>query len=252
VSETTIPPLESSQEMRPASDLALQPLLRAAEEDSTLVRPMAFVSERPARDIVDVARVKGAQLIVMGWHKPVITGKILGGVVSDVMAHAECDVAVYVQRRMDAWRRVLVPYRDAEHDEAALEAALQIAKEGDVELTVLRVLEPGRDISPGMETLADMLPRERLRAAPAQGFRVRVVRTEDPVECVVQEVRTSGHDLVVIGVAKTWGLTPSFFGVRHERLVSETAASLLIVRRHRPHDDARARDRAVVPAGTVG
>jgi Kef-type K+ transport system membrane component KefB len=252
VSESTIPPLESTQEMRPSSDVALQPLLRAAEEESTLVRAMAFVSERPARDIVDVARVKGAQLIVMGWHKPVISNKILGGVVSDVMSHAECDVAVYVQRRMDPWRRVLVPYRDRATDEGALEAALRISKEDNIELTVLRVLAPDADLSPDTETLADILPRERLQAAPAQGLRVRVVRTTSPVDCVLGEVRTGGHDLVVIGVAKAWGLTPSLFGVRHERIVSETAASLLIVRRHRPHDDQRARDRAVVPAGTVG
>jgi nucleotide-binding universal stress UspA family protein len=238
VPESTLPPLESSQEMRPASDVALQPLLRAAEEDSTLVRPMAFVSERPARDIVDVAHAKGAQLIVMGWHKPVISHTILGGVVSDVLSHATCDVAVYVQRRMDAWRRVLVPYRDASSDGAALEAALRIAKEAGAELTVLRVLDAPSDISLRTEALADMLPLERLQAAPAQGLRVRVVRTTSPVDCVVEEVCTGGHDLVVIGVAKTWGLTPSFFGVRHERIVAETSASLLIVRRHRTHDDA--------------
>lgn len=251
ISESTIPALESSQEMRPASDVALQPLMRAAEEESTLVRPMSFVSERPARDICDVARVKGAQLIVMGWHKPVISNKILGGVVSEVMSHAECDVAVYVHRRMEAWRRVLVPYRDAEHDAGALDAALSIVKEGGVELTVLRVIDTNAEVKPGMESLSDMMPRERLRAAPAQGLRVRVVRTSDPVDCVVEEVRAGGHDLVVIGAAKTWGLTPSFFGVRHERIVAETEASLLIVHRHRPQDDARARDRAVVPAGSV-
>jgi hypothetical protein len=56
---------------------------------------------------------------------------------------------------------------------------------------------------------------------------------------------------MLIGVAKTWGLTPSFLGVRHERIVAETAASLLIVHSHRTRDDAPARKR-VVPAGTSG
>jgi hypothetical protein len=33
-------------------------------------------------------------------------------------------------------------------------------------------------------------------------------------------------------VARAWGLTPSFIGVRHERLAHETSANLLIVRKH--------------------
>ena len=36
---------------------------------------------------------------------------------------------------------------------------------------------------------------------------------------------------VVIGVSRTWGTDPQFFGVRHERIARETQASLLLVRR---------------------
>ena len=68
---------------------------------------------------------------------------------------------------------------------------------------------------------------------------VRVVGSNAPVDAVVEEVRRGEHDLVVIGVAKAWGLTPAFFGVRHERIVEETQASLLIVREHRPGEAVR-------------
>lgn len=228
----------------PAREQALQPLLRAAEQVGTPIRPLTFVSERPAHDIVDVARVKGAQLVVMGWHKPVVSNKILGGAVHDVMSHAPATVAVYVQRETAPWRRVLVPYREAEMDAGALDAALRIASASDVELTVLRVVAEGAERpdelgGAGGSRARDVLPAAWREHAVAARVVVRVVGSNAPVDAVVEEVRRGGHDLVVIGVAKAWGLTPAFFGVRHERIVEETTASLLIVREHRPGEAPR-------------
>jgi Kef-type K+ transport system membrane component KefB/nucleotide-binding universal stress UspA family protein len=225
----------------PAREQALQPLLRAAEQRGTTLRPLTFVSQRPAGDIVDVTRVKGARLVVMGWHKPVMGNKILGGVVHDVMSHAPATVAVYVERSTTPWRRVLVPYRDDDKDAAALDAALRIASTSDVELTVLRVVAEGGERPDELSGSAgrrarDVLPAGWREHAVAGRVVVRVVGSNAPVDAVVDEVRRGKHDLVVIGVAKAWGLTPSFFGVRHERIVEETTASLLIVREHRPDE----------------
>lgn len=223
----------------PAREQALQPLLRAAEQDGTTLRPLTFVSERPAHDIVDVTRVKGARLVVMGWHKPVVGNKILGGVVYDVMSHAPATVAVYVERSETRWRRVLVPYRDDDKDAAALDAALRLASASDVELTVLRVVPEGAERPEELSGSAGQRASEVLppawREHPVAGrVVVSVVGSNAPVDAVVEAVRRGEHDLVVIGVAKAWGLTPAFFGVRHERIVEETTASLLIVREHRP------------------
>jgi nucleotide-binding universal stress UspA family protein len=78
-----------------------------------------------------------------------------------------------------------------------------------------------------------------------------MVRTKNPVDAVVEQARGGRHDLVVIGVAKAWGLTPAFFGVRHERLVRETAASLLIVRKRRLHEDRQAHVRVAAAAAVA-
>jgi hypothetical protein len=39
----------------------------------------------------------------------------------------------------------------------------------------------------------------------------------------------------VVGVAKAWGLSPEFVGNRHERIVSETRCSLLVIRKQTQH-----------------
>jgi Kef-type K+ transport system membrane component KefB/nucleotide-binding universal stress UspA family protein len=217
----------------PMQEQALQPMLRAAEQDKLQIRAVAFVSQQPSRDIVDMAKIKGANLIVMGWHKPVVTQRILGGIVSEVLAEATSDVVVHVERHFEPWKRILVPYRGGIHDTGALEAAGFIAANNpNVEVVVFHLCEAEerRDSAP----LVLPLP---LRA-PSVVDRVQVIRVDDPdpIAGVVNEARQGGYELVVLGVAKTWGLTPDFVGSRHERIVSETRCSLLVIRKQTPED----------------
>lgn len=213
----------------PARERALQPLLESATTRELDVRPLVFASHNPGRDIADLAYVKGADLVLMGWHKPLVSSRILGGPVYDVMTRAPADVAVYVERSFEPWRRILVPYRGTAHDDAALGAALRIASASEIAVTVLHVVTEGDE--PGAR-LNDLLARV---SGPGNGkahVEVKVVRGEDPVSVVVDEARGGAYDLVVIGVAREWDLTPSFVGVRHERLAHETNCNLLIVRKH--------------------
>lgn len=219
----------------PAQEQALQPMLRAAEQDELQVRAVAFVSQQPSRDIVDMAKIKAANLIVMGWHKPVVTQRILGGIVSEVLADATSDVAVYVERHFEPWRRILVPYRGGIHDTGALEAAGFIAaNDPNVEVVVFHLSEPD---APERRDAAPLVLPLPLRA-PSVIDRVKVMRGDapDPIGGVVNEARQGGYELVVLGVAKTWGLTPDFVGSRHERIVSETQCSLLVIRKQTPDD----------------
>jgi len=207
----------------PTGDRELAPILAAGAEQQIEVRPLSFVSRNLGDDIVSVAHGKLADLVLMGWHKPVISGNILGGTVAVVMRDAPCDVVVYVQRQLGAWRRVLVPYRGGVHDLAAIALAQQVARAPAAEITVLHVVPPGD--TGGRGELGD--PRELISG----NVRLQVAESDDPLGATVQEARR-GYDLVIIGVAEAWGLEPGSFGHRYERLASECPASLLIVRKH--------------------
>lgn len=212
-----------------AEEAALQPLLRAAEHDQINVRPMTFVSQKPSDDIVDVARAKAAALVVLGWHKPVFTQQILGGVVSEVMAEATVDVAVHVERHFEPWKRLLVPFRGGHHDAAALEAAGRIATNLGCSVTVLHVVDDEPMSAAGQHlSLPACLRDEAIRSL----VQVSVARTTDPIGTVIEEARAAGYDLIVLGADKTWGLSPSLLGARHERLLAGTTASLLVMRKY--------------------
>lgn len=206
--------------LRPEDEHCLRPLLQEADRTGLPVRPMVFSSQAPARDIVDLAHLKGAHWVVIGWHKPVMSQRVLGGSVYDVLRHAKCHVAVYVERDTRAWKTILVAHRAGDADHGALDVAVDIVRaDPDARLRVLDVVDPG-----GAGLDAPFL------SEPALEGRVEVIRaeTKDPLDAVVKQARDC--DLVVVGVSRTWGLTPQFFGLRHERIARETKASLLLVR----------------------
>lgn len=213
---------------RPAERAALAPLLAAAEARGVVVRPLSFVTRSFADDITEVARVKGAGLVLLGWHKPVLSQSILGGAVYEVMRRSRGDVAVYVGRRPAPWRRILVPYTGGVHDRAALELAGRIAtRSADVTVTVLHVVKPDRMESEprqGVATIVEPMGPERVT--------LKIVESTEPLGVALEEVRR-GYDLVVIGASEAWDLEPRLFGIHHERL-AEQAVSMLIVRRAAP------------------
>jgi Kef-type K+ transport system membrane component KefB/nucleotide-binding universal stress UspA family protein len=199
-----------------ASDgAALAPTLAHAQARGLAARPLQFLSRSPADDIRDVARAKGAGLIVMGWHKPVWSRTVLGGTVHAVMREAEADVAVLIDRGL-AWppRRVLVPFAGTAQDRAALRLAARITRRHEAGLTVLGVVRPGA-VRPRVE-LDALLPE------------VHFVESSRPIDAVIEEA--AAHDLTVLGVGEGWQLAPHVFGLRSERLAAECPSSLLVVR----------------------
>jgi Kef-type K+ transport system membrane component KefB/nucleotide-binding universal stress UspA family protein len=220
----------------PAQNEVLRPLLAEAEAEGVEVRPLSFTSRNVDRDILDVAHVKRADLVLMGWHKPVLGRSILSGTVAAVLRHARVDVAVLVERGAAPWRRILVPYRNPTEDLGALELARRIATNREAEVTILHVVAPDR-ASDGEGRLSS---RWEEHAFP-DGVRLKLVESDKPLEAAVREAR-EGYDLIVVGVSRAWGTTPTPFGRRHEALVRASAASLLVVRRYDARAAARSQD----------
>ncbi|HYY06477.1 MAG TPA: cation:proton antiporter [Candidatus Limnocylindria bacterium] len=198
-----------------SNSTALAPTLAHASARGLDVRPLQFLSRSPADDIRDVARAKGAGLVVMGWHKPVWSRTVLGGTVHAVMSEADADVAVLIDRGL-AWppRRVLVPCAGTAQDRGALRLAARVARRDGAALTVLGVVPPG-EAAPAVE-----LPE----GVPA----MRVIASRSPIDTVIREA--AAHDLTVLGVGEGWQLEPHLFGLRSERLAAECPSSLLVVR----------------------
>lgn len=79
----------------------------AATKARVPVRLISLPSAEPAADIVRVAEVERAPLIVLGAHRsPLVDGETLGGITGAVLDTASCDVVVLVARGAGPFVRV--------------------------------------------------------------------------------------------------------------------------------------------------
>jgi nucleotide-binding universal stress UspA family protein len=219
--------LEDSAAPTTQADDALAPLLEEARARHVPAETMSFVSRDVPSDIAAVASAMRVDLVLIGFHKPVFGKTILGGTVHRVMSQTESDVAVFVDRGIGEFRRILVPYLGGSHDRLAMELAQRMARNTKAEVTVLHVVPPERAGRLDAKNQFDRVFTEPQTGAPAT---FKIVEDRSPAGAVLRAARD--FDLVVIGVSEEWGLESHLFGWRPERIARESNASLLIVRRH--------------------
>ncbi|MBZ4419787.1 cation:proton antiporter [Myxococcus sp. RHSTA-1-4] len=224
--------LRTEAERSPPEESALAPLLGRAEKLGLPVRALSFVSAEPAADIVRTAQARRADLVLLGWHKPLFSQTMLGGTVHEVMEAASATVAVLVDRGLVDVKRVLVPFIGSRHDRAALGLARRLMRQSGAEVTVLHVTSDQGSHGARAQV-------EELFPAEEGGVRLKVVRHDAPDEAALEEAR-HGYDLVVVGVGAEWGLEDRLFGLHRERLIQDAPASLLVVRHPAPAAAAEA------------
>ncbi|MCC7350518.1 MAG: cation:proton antiporter [Phycisphaerales bacterium] len=206
----------------------LEPLLDEARARQIPVEPVSFISRDVAEDIAAVAGEKGSNLVLMGFHKPVIGRTILGGTVHRVLTNAQTDVAIFVDRGMREIHTILVPYMGSFHDRFALDLSARIGRNAKATITVLHIVPPNH---PQRQHEAQKA-MDRVINDPTQpvALTFEMVESNVPVEVVLK--RAKSFDLVVIGVAEQWGLESHLFGWKSEKIARDCPTSLLIVRKH--------------------
>lgn len=200
----------------PSHDEVLRPLLARARERGLSVRPLSFLSHDIARDILAVAYARRVDLVLLGWHKPILGRDILSGTVGDVLRRGPANVAVLVEREARPWRRVLALYADPATDGTILEMANRVSANG-ADVTVLRVVS------------RENAPPDEPEAGSLSSLRWMNTGSATPLEATVAEAR-HGYDLVIASTSRVWGAESSPFGQHPEALARALPTSLLVVR----------------------
>lgn len=209
-------------EAQPSDASALTPLMERAGTLSLPIKPLSFVSGEPGADICRTAAAKHANLVLLGWHKPLLSRTLLGGTVHEVMQEARMDVAVLVDRGLSSVRRVLVPFVGSSHDRAALGLARRLLRHADADVTVLHVTSPERKGRAGAQ-VEELFPEAGRRVT------FKVVEHAEPEEAALAEA-ARGYDLIIVGVGQEWGLGEQLWGLQRERIIQDSPVSLLVVR----------------------
>jgi Kef-type K+ transport system membrane component KefB/nucleotide-binding universal stress UspA family protein len=228
-------------------DEVLDVAVATAKAEKLPVNQLSFVSRNIGRDIAEAAERYLASWIVMGWHKPIFTNNVLGGVVGQVLQRAPANVAIFYDKGFGQVTRVLVPYLDTPQDRQAIEAALRIGHAEGITITVLHVVKTGGD------TPSSQPPGEfpsNLRLPP--GVQKRVIEAADPKRAVAEE--SAHHDLMVLGLSDEWDSAAGPLSRRHASVAEMARCSLLIVHGnpHAPVVEAEGRVEIIAPGATNG
>lgn len=210
----------------------LESLLERARSLELEVFPVSYVATEPGEEICRVAEANKSDLIVMGCHKLLFNQTHLGGIVFSVMAHAQTDVAVLIDKGLSEIRKVLVPFQGSPHDHAALKVARRLKNSSGAQVTILHVIHPDRAKGDPRLGAEDEVEQVFSHDAAAQdGVVLKVVPHLHPVEVALEEA-ARGYDLVVVGVGKEWGLEQRQFGFLPEYIIQSSPISLIVVRRY--------------------
>jgi hypothetical protein len=168
-----------------------------ARAGGSAVDARAVWTDDPAADILAAAHEGDIGWLILGFHRPVFGGDLMGGVVKDVLDrvdHAPLHIAVVIHGHERPTHRVIAVVDDSPDGRATLDLAVRIVQKK--ECTLHAVLVPKGGIEPEAP-LAEMV-QEAARGA-GRWLHTDVLARRDPAELAH---KTHG-ELVLIGLKLT-------------------------------------------------
>jgi len=204
----------------------------------------------PSEEVNAAAQADETDLIIMGTRgKTGLAHVLLGSTAERVIRTAPCPVLAVHMVKDEApvghggvsLERILVPIDFSDCSLEALEYAVMVARQAKASIELLHVLEP---VSYGLDfTLGHAADREQKRerlkkslqnisdALSAAGITVRNhLRGGLPADSILDDARTSGSDLIVMGTHGRRGLSHVMAGSVAEAVLRRTRCPVLTVR----------------------
>jgi nucleotide-binding universal stress UspA family protein len=181
----------------------------------------------PYREIVDEARRRGTDLIVIRrrGQRGLLANLLLGEMVRNVVTHAPCGVLV-APRGSCLWtRRVLAAIDPQAEDMSPVATAADLAAACALPLSIVSVAEAaGASMLKAEQTLQRALSMARARGMAVDG----VVRSGRPHEQVLAAAREFDADLLVIGRHGDDALGRAWLGGAAQKLIGLANMPVLV------------------------
>jgi nucleotide-binding universal stress UspA family protein len=144
---------------------------------------------------------------------------------------------------MDPFKKILVPIDFSPHADAAIAAALSLAKHYDASLTLLHVFEPvalampegsgfyaSAQIADAVREIDKTLGHKRDEVSAKAGKAVEALqRSGSPAHEIVEFAKSHSFDLIVVGTHGRTGLAHMLIGSVAERVVRSAHCAVLTV-----------------------
>jgi nucleotide-binding universal stress UspA family protein len=212
----------------------LETVIDEAQERDVPVHTMIRLGRTTPSAIVETARERGSDLVVLSWPGYTETPEAAFGSVIDLVAsNPPCDLAVVRFRKKAPLRRILIATAGGPHAELAVEIAISQARQYRVqtdeasEITLLHIVPEGaEDVEVGRA--------QRMLSNIASHFdyplNEKVARADDVAGGIVQEAER--HDLLFIGATGEGLFEQRLFGSIPERVAREAPITVTMTKRY--------------------
>lgn len=228
--ESLAPELEEQAEAAAAAKM--DKLRKAAQARGVELLGTVRLGEEPFREIVNEARERQADLIVLRRRgkRSYLANLLLGEMVHTVTGHAPCDVLI-APRTAQLWSHAIVLATDGSpHSDRATAVATAVAVRYGLPLTVVSVMEQrdrqAAEDGPAKANVERALAVIRAAGAQATG---RVIAGAKPYEAIVAAAQETGADLIVIGRRGLNRMKRILVGSTSERVAGHANGPVLIV-----------------------
>ncbi|MCA9816364.1 MAG: amino acid permease [Cyanobacteria bacterium HKST-UBA01] len=206
----------------------------AALEYEVPVTSMVRVGHNAARAILETARERNCDLIVLGWRGYSSTKqKILGETVDDVVTHARADVMLVKPNGIGSMNNFLLPTVGGEHAECAADYISSLVRARGGELTMCSVVPP-ESPAPDNRLALEKLDGEvkRIKDARGVGADTKLIHNRSISAGVIQEARE--YDAVVVGASRRSIYPQIIFGNIPETIAKRTSKPVILFKHHHP------------------
>lgn len=176
-----------------------------------------------SRGILDVARERSADVIILGVQRPTQGSVKLGTVVENVIATAPCGVLIYRSAANASFNRVVVPLDGSLPSTIAMRLGVSFALQHELPLRQIRVqtdYQYNPEHEAAIKSYEDHLPRNR-------DLKTRIVAARSPAADIVQGL--SVNDLLVIGFSQKTDLERHLFNDLSNQLLNTAPGPVIMI-----------------------
>ncbi|MCZ6837489.1 MAG: amino acid permease, partial [Planctomycetota bacterium] len=198
---------------------------------SSLVR----VGHNAARAILETAKQRNCDLIVMGWKGyTTTTKKILGETVDAVVNHAQCDIMLVKQTTHEPLRRFLLPTAGGEHARCAEQyiASLVRAREGSMTITSVAQPDAPPEQREGVKQRLDEAI-QRIKATNHLDVQSKVIEHKSIPVGIIEEAKQD-YDALVLGASGESIYPQILFGSIPETIAKRCDKTVIMVKHYHP------------------
>jgi len=224
-------PQVTEQDVSAERDLIERARERARLHGFDAVTSIVRAAHKVSSAILDTARERGCDLVVLGWVGSTSTpDRILGTTTEIVVNHSDCDVMLVKPMGDGALQRLLLPTAGGIHAQRAETYAASIARgQGGALLTLCRVVprapyfELVQRAGEGLDQAA-----ERLRAHSVTHMRRKLIESDSITDGILEEA--SDYDAVVLGATLESLQQQILFGNIPERVAQQSDKTVIVVK----------------------